>query len=56
MREAGRGAFGREDAKRLKDLAKSSIGQESAPLEFQFRQLIVQVKFTKGQLHCLAVD
>ena len=41
--------FGRADAERLKALAKSSVGQPSAPLEFQLRQLLAQIEFTKGQ-------
>ena len=44
------GRFGRADAERLKKLAKSSVGQASAPLEFQLRQLIGQIEFTKGQM------
>ena len=42
--------FGRADAERLKALAKKSVGQPSAPLEFPLRQLVAQVEFTKGQM------
>ena len=42
--------IGRADAERLKALAKKSVGQPSAPLEFQLRQLIAQIEFTKGQM------
>ncbi|MBQ3329178.1 MAG: IS110 family transposase [Eggerthellaceae bacterium] len=50
IREASGGRFGRADAERLKALAKSSVGQRSAPLEFQLRQLVAQVEFTQGQM------
>lgn len=50
MRDASGGRFARADAERLKALAKSSVGQPSAPLEFQLRQLIEQIEFTKGQM------
>ena len=46
---AGR-RFGRADAERLKALAKSSVGQDSAPLVFQLRQLVAQIEFTEGQM------
>jgi len=48
--EAAGKKFGRADAERLKALAKKSVGQPSAPLEFQLRQLIAQIEFTKGQM------
>ena len=50
MREASGGRFGRADAERLKALAKSSVGQPSAPLEFQLRQLVAQIEFTQKQM------
>lgn len=50
MRDAAGGRFARADAERLKALAKSSVGQPSAPLEFRLRQLIEQIGFTKGQM------
>lgn len=50
LREAAGGRFGRADAERLKALAKSSVGQPSAPLEFQLRQLVAQIEFTQGQM------
>ena len=50
MREASKGKYGRSDAERLKALAKSSIGQESGPLEFRLRQLLAQMAFTQAQL------
>ena len=50
MREAAGKRFGREDAERLKALAKSSVGQPSGPLEFQLRQLLAQIEFTKRQM------
>ena len=50
MRGAAGKRFGRADAERLKALAKSSVGQPSAPLEFQLRQLVAQIEFTKGQM------
>ena len=50
MREASGGRFGREDAVRLKALARKSVGHSSAPLEFQLRQLMAQMEFTQGQM------
>ena len=50
MREAAGKRFGRADAERLKALAGKSVGQPSAPLEFQLRQLLSQIEFTKGQM------
>ncbi|WP_350455117.1 IS110 family transposase [Slackia heliotrinireducens] len=50
IREASGGRFGRADTERLKSLARSSVGQHSAPLVFQLRQLVAQIGFTKGQM------
>ena len=50
MRSGGGRRFGRVDAERLKELAKSSVGQASAPLAFQLRQLLDQIEFTKKQM------
>ena len=50
MRDAAGRRFGRDDAERLKALARSSVGQHSGPLLFQLRQLLAQIEFTKGQM------
>lgn len=50
MREASGGRFGRDDARRLKDLAGSSVGRPSPALELQLRQLVAQMEFTRGQM------
>ena len=50
MRDAAGRRFGRDDAERLKALARSSVGQHSEPLLFQLRQLLAQIEFTKGQM------
>ena len=50
MRGAAGGRFDRDDAERLKALARSSVGQHSVPLLFQLRQLLAQIEFTKGQM------
>ena len=56
MREAAGKRFGREDAERLKALAKKSVGHPSAPLEFQLRQLLGQIEFTRGQMRELDAE
>ena len=50
MRSGGGRRFTRADAERLKELARSSVGQPSAPLSFQLRQLLDQIEFTRSQM------
>ena len=50
IRSGGGRRFTRADAERLKELARSSVGQESAPLSFQLRQLLDQIEFTRSQM------
>ncbi|ERL09927.1 transposase, IS116/IS110/IS902 family [Olsenella profusa F0195] len=50
IRGASGGRFGRADAERLKALARSSVGQHSAPLVLRLRQLLAQIEFTRGQM------
>lgn len=56
MRSGGGRRFTRADAERLKELARSSVGQESAPLSFQLRQLLDQIEFTKSQMEELDAE
>ena len=56
VRRAGGRCFDRERAISLKRLAKMSVGQSSAPLEFQLRQLLEQVAFTKQQMAALDAE
>lgn len=55
VRAAGGVRFGRDDAERLKALARKSVGQASAPLAFQLRQLLAQIEFTGKQMKELDV-
>lgn len=50
MRAASGGRCARAHAVRLKALAESSIGQDSAPLGFQLRQLLSRIAFLQSQL------
>ena len=50
IRSGGGRRFTRADAERLKELARSSVGQPSAPLSFQLRQLLDQIEFTRSQM------
>lgn len=53
MFEASGGKFVRADALRLKRLAEQSVGQYSRPLQFELRQLLAQIEFTKKQISAL---
>lgn len=49
VREAG-GRLAEARAAELRELARSSVGTASAPLEFCLRQLLAQIAFTRGQM------
>jgi transposase len=52
MNTASRGKFSRENADKLKDLAKHSVASNSN-MSFQIKQSITQIKLIESQLHDL---
>ncbi len=50
LSKASRGRFGKDDAKALKSLAKSSVGVKNAFLSIQIAQTIAQIELLKEQI------
>ncbi len=55
LSKASRGRFGKDDAKALKSLAKSSVGVKNAFISIQIAQTIAQIELLKEQINELDI-